>query len=78
MIDAKEQELIDARDEANCKRDEVDYKWVEAHYKLWEAHRKRDEAHYKLQKYRESKTVISNAHILADDAAISTIYGNRN
>ena len=54
-MDAKKQELIDARDEAYLK-------WGEVYRKRDEASRKRDEdyresvkADYKLRKYQESK-----------------------
>ena len=46
-MNAKEQKLIEARDEARRKRDEAYRKWDEADSKLVEAHRK-------LRKYRDS------------------------
>jgi len=54
MKDAKEQELIEARDEAGRKWDETDRKWVETDRKRDEAYRKWVEAHRKLREYRDS------------------------
>ena len=47
-MDAKEQELIEALDEADRKWDEVDREWDEASCKWAEASRQ-------LREYRESK-----------------------
>ena len=62
MKDAKELELIEARDEAYSKWIEDDHKWdeacrkrSEAYLKRCEADLKRDEADRKLREYRKSK-----------------------
>ena len=61
MKDPKEQELIEALDEAHRQWGEAYREWVETGYKLWkyrewdEAYRKWDKAGYKLWKYRVSK-----------------------
>ena len=55
MKDAKEHELIDARDEADCEWAKAYREMAEAYRKRCEADRKRDDADSKLRKYRESK-----------------------
>jgi len=54
-MDAKEQELIEARDVACSKLDEASRKRDEASREMDEASREMDEAYHKLWKYRESK-----------------------
>jgi len=54
-MDAKELELIEARDEAVRKLDEARRKWAEAYREEAEAYRKWDEADSWLWEYRESK-----------------------
>jgi len=62
MTDTKEQELIEACDEANYKHGETYHELNDARRKLKEArgkwdetHRKWDETHRKLQEYRNNK-----------------------
>ena len=55
MTDAKELELIEARDEADLKCREAHRKWDEAYHKWTEDSRKWDEAYRELRKYQESK-----------------------
>jgi len=54
-MDAKEQELIEARDEAGREWGEANCEMAEAYRKRCEADRKWDKAYRWLRKYRESK-----------------------
>ena len=54
-MDAKEQELIEALDEADRKWDEANREMAVAYRKRCEADRKWDKAYSWLRKYRESK-----------------------
>ena len=55
MKDAKEQELIEARDNAHREWDEASREMAEAYRKRCEADRKWDEADSWLRKYQKSK-----------------------
>ena len=55
IVDAKEQELIEARDAASREWAAASREMAEAYRKRCEADRKRDDADSKLRKYRESK-----------------------